>query len=180
MLPDVSNFYDADALLQKCSKTYKELASQVIKEGGYKIIYEQQEWLGCWYPDRRIVAIRPDVKGPLMVSVIAYEIANASKNGEKINTDVDARFGVISQEQFVERHETIEWQALYLHYKILKEIDTMFGDIPEEMFCFSVTTLKKTIQSCAPPDKKAYLITQNESGHSEHYRKWYLRQRGLI
>lgn len=174
---DVLTFREADLLLKKSSATYKEITDFVRNNGGYGIISENMtEFFGCWDAGRRVVTIRTEVRGAQMVSVLAFEMTNAFQQSEHDRIDIDARNGIISQEQFVERHETVEWNGQLLHDKILRELHDALGELPEEMFIFCTAPIK-TLKSCPPPDLESFLKAQNDSGHSDHYRRWYIIQR---
>ena len=174
---DVLTFEAADFMLKKRSKTYQKLADFVTNHGGYQITSEKQEWYGFWHLGRRAISIRPDVKGALMVSVLAFEMTNAFQSNEHLKIDKDARNGRINQKQFVERHETVEYQGALVHCKILKELSYVFGELPEEMFILNKPPNKKDLTSWIFPDVKSFLKAQNDSGHSDHYKRWYFHQR---
>ncbi len=175
---DGLSFEAANSLLIKSSKTYRKMFDYLTCHGDFQIISEKTTaYYGCWDAGRRVIRIGPDVKGALMVSVLAFEVTNAFQTNEHEKVDDDARKRLIKQEQFVERHETIEYQGLVMHCQVLKELNNAFGDLPEEMFILCKPPDKKVLVSWIPPDKKSYLKAQNESGHSDHYRRWYFQQR---
>lgn len=171
------SFEDADILLKKRSRTYRNMSERINGSGGYGFTRESQQYYGCWDAGRRLIAFRPDVRGALMVSVLAFEMNNAYNVNEHMKIDEDAREKRIDQEQFVEGHETIGYQGQLAHYWILKELNSAWGKLPEEMFIFS-DVHQKTLAAYTPPDRESYLRAQNASGHSDHYRREYLRQIG--
>jgi hypothetical protein len=182
---DGLSFRAADSLLKESSNTYRQIAVYVKSHGGYHIVSEKAtEYFGCWFGDRRVVTIRPEVKGALMVSVLAFEMTNAFQSDEHLKVDADARNGLINQKQFVKSHETIEYQGQVMHCQILKELHSVLGELPQEMFIFMDPKIRKILvpfgpKFWVPPDLKSFLKAQNESGHSEHYRRWYLKQKSL-
>ena len=145
------SFEVADSLLKESSKTYRQITDHVTSHGGYQINSEKTtEYYGCWLGERRVVTIRPEVKGALMVSVLAFEMTNAFQTDEHIKVDVQARNGLINQEQFVEAHETIEYQGQVMHFQILKELNKFFGKLPEEMFIFWTGQFRKSWIALGP------------------------------
>ena len=172
-------YEDADSLLRKFSKTFANMADYVRSHGGYRIATEDTEFFGCWFGERRLITLRHDVKGARMVSVLAFEMTNAFQNLEHLKVDKDARKGLLSMEQFVEMHETIEYQGQLMHCQVIKELSSVFGDLPKEMFIVNVPPNKKDLTSWVLPDFEAVLKAQNDSGHSDFYRRFYHYQRGF-
>jgi hypothetical protein len=172
-------YEDADSLLRKFSKTYENMADYVKSHGGYRIATEDTEFFGCWFSGRRLITLRPDVKGARMVSVLAFEMTNAFQNYEHLKVDRDARNGLLNMEQFVERHETIEYHGQLMHYQVIKELSSVFGELPKEMFILNIPPNKKDLTSWIFPDLETVLKAQNDAGHSDFYRRWYPYQRGF-
>lgn len=172
-------YEDADSLLRKFSKTYENMADYVRSRGGYQIATEETEFFGCWFGERRLITFRHDVNGARMVSVLAFEMTNAFQNYEHLKVDKDTRNGLLNMEQFVEMHETIEYHGQLMHYQVIKELSSVFGELPEEMFILNTPPNKKDLTSWVFPDLEAVLKAQNDSGHSDFYRRWYPYQRSF-
>lgn len=173
-LPSFASDKDADAWLRSKSPSYDSMANEVDRRGGYTFrSWDQPRGTVVHENGTRYIQLNPGLKGGERLSILIFEITNAFQDTKHIEIDQQARTGAIENaEVFALRHELIECDGLRYHRDVLSELDKFLGGIPREMLTW-INPRLTTFDSYRLPLVHDYLESQNKSGHTDHYRKYF-------
>jgi hypothetical protein len=173
-LPSFASDKDADAWLRSKSPSYDSMVREVDRRGGYTFrSWDQPRGTVVHEKGTRYIQLNPALKGGERLSILIFEITNAFQDTKHIEIDQQARTGVIKNaEVFALRHELIEYDGLRYHRDVLSELDKFPGGIPREMLTW-INPRLATLVSYRLPLVHDYLESQNKSGHTDHYRKYF-------
>jgi len=172
-----------DKWLREASTTY----AMIVKD-----IESRKDLRGFRFADRKDIArgnlawvggflevqLNPKLSGPLRISVLIFEMANAYRNPDHREIDRAVDEGYIrTPQEFGLAHQMLEYEAMRLHRTILVEIESRAGTLPADFFCLVVPAPPSAAEYRLPP-LYVYLKTQKESGHTAHYYRWFRRRRG--
>ena len=173
-LPSFASDKDADAWLRSKSPSYDSMVREVDRRGGYSFrSWDQPRGTVVHENGTRYIQLNPALKGGERLSILIFEITNAFQDTKHIEIDQQARTGAIKNaEVFALRHELIEYDGLRYHRDVLSELDKFPGGIPREMLTW-INPRLTTLVSYRLPLVHDYLESQNKSGHTDHYRKYF-------
>ena len=173
-LPSFPSDKDADAWLRSRSPSYDSMVREVDRRGGYTFrSWDQPRGTVVHENGTRYIQLNPALKGGERLSILIFEITNAFQDTKHIEIDQQARTGAIKNaEVFALRHELIEYDGLRYHRDVLSELDKFLGGIPREMLTW-INPRLTTLVSYRLPLVHDYLESQNKSGHTDHYRKYF-------
>lgn len=169
---------ESDAWLRDNSVTYAKLVQEINGTNnvrGYRFTGKDEVRRGmvAWVDGYLEIQLNPALSGPDRLTTLIFEVANAARSREHQQIDFAADEGLIrTQEEFGLAHEMIEYEALRLHRQVLIEIESRGGPLPAEFFYF-VAPAPSSIKDYQLPDLCAYLRSQQESGHTAHYYKYF-------
>ena len=174
---------EVDKWLCKASATYAMMVKDIEsrkKLRGYR--FASSEDIACgnmaWVDGFLEIQLHPKLSGPLRVSVLIFEMANAFRNPEHQEIDRAVDEGYIqTPEEFGLAHEMLEYEAMRFHRAVLLEIAPRTGTLPAGFF-FLVIPTPLSAAEYRLPRLCTYLKTQKESGHTAHYYRWFHRRRG--
>lgn len=172
-----------DRWLSEASPAYAMMAKAVRSRKslrGYRIVGREDIPAGnvAWVDGFLEIQLNPKLAGPLRISILAFEMANAYRNPDhqEIDRAVDEGY-ITTQEEFGLAHEMLEYEAMRLHRTVLVEIEQRAGTLPEGFF-YLVTPAPPSAARYQLPALYTYLKTQRQSGHTAHYYRWFHRRRG--
>ena len=175
---------ETDKWLRDNSVSYAKLVEDIKNTKdvrGYRFAVKENVRRGMveWVDGYLEIQLNAELSGADRATTLIFEIANASRNHDHQQIDLATDEGLIqTPEEFGLAHEMIEYEALRLHRQILIEIESRGGPLPTEFFYF-VTPAPRSIKDYQLPDLFQYLKTQKESGHTDHYYKFFhLRKSG--
>ena len=175
---------ETDRWLRDNSATYRRIVDDIKSRTdvrGYRFAVKEDVRRGMVVrlDDYLEIQMNPTLSGASRVTILIFEMANASRHRDHEQIDLAADDGLIrTPEEFALTHEMIEYEALRLHRQILIEIDSRAGPLPTEFFCF-VSPAPRFAKDYRLPDLSQYLKAQRESGHTDHYYKlFHLRRSG--
>jgi hypothetical protein len=173
---------EADQWLRDASATYAMMVEDIESRKnlrGYRFVSKEDVTAGCvaWVDGVLEIQLHPKLEGPLRVSVLIFEMANAYRNPEHQEIDRAVDEGYIrTPEEFGLAHEMLEYEAMRYHQAALKEIESRTGALSPEFF-YLVTPAPPSAAEYRLPRLYTYLKTQRESGHTAHYYRWFHRRR---
>jgi hypothetical protein len=182
-LPTFDSDQAAHHWLKKNSPYYNLMAAEVERRGG--LVFGDLENRsggmlenGTGRAKSRILLAR-DLKGAQRLSIQIFELTNAYQQRLHDEVDERARRGAIeTPAEFGLLHELIEYDGLRYHRFVLAELDAVLdGGIPREMLTW-VNPKLTNLASYELPLAFEYVKAQAESGHTEHYHRWFWRQKG--
>jgi len=174
---------DVDEWLREASATYAMMVKDIESRKnlrGYR--FASSEDIACgnvaWVDGSLEIQLHPELSGPLRVSVLIFEMANAYRNPEHQEIDRAVDEGYIqTPEEFGLAHEMLEYEAMRFHRAVLLEIASRTGALPTDFF-FLVIPAPSSALEYRLPRLCTYLKTQKDSGHTAHYYRWFHRRRG--
>lgn len=181
-LPLARSDVEVDAWLQRASATYARMLREIRARPEVVDLrwVETAEVADAAVASREgvlEVQLSPGLKGARRISLIAFELANAYRNREHQAIDRAVDSGLItSAAEFGLAHELYEYEALRLHRQILIELEERTGSLPAEMFM--IRPAPPSARESQLPDLLHYLKTQRDTGHTDHYRRWFERRAG--
>ena len=174
---------EADKWLSGASTTYATIVKDIEARKnlrGYRFASNKEIACGnvAWVNGTLEIQLHPKLSGPLRVSVLIFEMANAYRNPEHQEIDRAVDEGYIqTPEEFGLAHEMLEYEAMRFHRAVLQEIEPRTGTLPADFF-FLVIPAPPSAEEYRLPRLYTYLKTQRESGHTAHYYRWFHRRRG--
>lgn len=173
-LPLFASDMEADTWLRSMSPSYASMAKEIDRRGGYSFrSWDQKRGTVVHENGNRYIQLNPALKGAERLSILIFEITNAFQDTKHLKIDEAARTGAIDNaEVFALRHELIEYDGLRYHRDVLLDLDKSLGDIPREMLTW-INRQLTTLESYRLPLAHDYLESQNRSGHTDHYRKYF-------
>ncbi len=174
---------EVDKWLREASATYAMMVKDIESREnlrGYRFAASRDIACGnvAWVDGSLEIQLHPKLSGPLRVSVLIFEMANAYRNPEHQEIDRAVDKGYIrTPEEFGLAHEMLEYEAMRFHRAVLLEIESQAGALPADFF-FLVIPAPQSATEYRLPRLYTYLKTQKESGHTAHYYRWFHRRRG--
>lgn len=182
-LPVFESDQAAHLWLKKHSPYYKLMAAEVEKRGElvFGTLEDRSGGMvenGVGLPGSRILLAK-DLKGAQRVSILIFELTNAYQQRLHDEVDKRARSGAIATpEEFGLLHELIEYDGLRYHRFVLAELDAVLeGGIPREMLAW-INPKLTNLASYELPLAFEYVKAQAEGGHTDHYHRWFWKQKG--
>jgi len=173
---------EIDRWLCEASPTYAMMAKDVRSRRGLRgcrIVDREDVAAGnvAWVDGFLEIQLSPKLSGPLRVSILAFEMANAYRNPDHLQIDRAVDQGhITTPEEFGLAHEMLEYEAMRLHRTVLLEIERRAGTLPAGFF-YLVTPAPPSAAQYRVPALCTYLKTQKQSGHTAHYYRWFHRRR---
>lgn len=174
---------EVDEWLREASATYAIMVKDIKSRKnlrGYRFTSSKEIACGnvAWVNGALEIQLHPKLSGPLRISVLIFEMANAYRNPEHQEIDRAVDEGYIqTPEEFGLAHEMLEYEAMRFHRAVLQEVESRTGTLPADFF-FLVIPAPPSAEEYRLPRLYTYLKTQRESGHTAHYYRWFHRRRG--
>jgi len=173
---------ETDRWLRDNSATYAKLVEDIDSNKdfrGYRFAAKEDVRRGmvAWSDGCLEIQLNPKLSGADRVTTLIFEIANAARFRDHQQIDLAADEGLIrTPEEFGLAQEMVEYEALRVHRQVLVELDARAGPLPAEFFYF-VSPLPSSMKDYQLPDLYAYLRSQKESGHTDHYYQCFHRRK---
>jgi hypothetical protein len=179
-LPGFSSDREADAWFRSHSAYYRVLAEAVDAAGGYDFEVGGPEVLGglAWFENGRgHIAMNPVLTGAGRYSILIFEVTNLFQERKHQEVADRVRKGELTDPAvFGLLRESIEYDGIHMHFRVLRELQSSLGTIPPEMITW-ISTTAKTFADYRPPLAYEYLKAQQAGGHTAHYIKLYEKHR---
>lgn len=178
-LPEFSSDQDADRWFREHSSSYRNMAEVVEAAGGYTIgVTEEMPGGVAYYKGGRgYIELNNTLKGPHRFSILIFEVTNLYQEKKHRQVTDRVRRGEIEiPTEFAMLRESIEYDGIHLHYKVLKELEPVLDSIPAEMITWLSSTAK-TYAGYQVPCAYEYMKAQLASGHTSHYVKLFEKHR---
>jgi hypothetical protein len=178
-LPDFKSDQAADSWLRENSASYKSMAEVLEKSGGYSIEPSSRipGGLAYYLEGKGRIELSDTLKGAHRVSVLIFEITNLFQERKHREVTDRVRRGELNDAlKFGLLRESIEYDGLRLHLKVLVDLKPSLGIIPAEMITW-ISSNAKTFADYQLPYAYDYLKAQEASGHTAHYLKLFEKHR---
>ena len=178
-LPTFSSDEAADAWFRRHSASYRSMAETVDLAGSYSVEANPEIAGGlAWFENGRgHIAINPSLTGPVRFSILLFEVTNLFQESKHQEVAERVRRGELDNPaRFALLRESIEFDGISLHYKVLQELQTTIRTIPAEMITW-ISSTARTFADYQPPLAYDYLKAQEASGHTAHYLKLFEKHR---
>lgn len=169
---------ETDQWLRQASPMYATMVKDIESRDdvrGYRFATKEDISAGnvSWVDGFMEIQLSADLAGPLRITTLIFEMANAYRSPEHQAIDLAADKGLIrTPEEFGLAHEIYEYEALRLQRQVLIEIESRAGALPKDFF-YLITPPPDSAVDYRLPGLYQYLKTQQESGHTAHYHRWF-------
>jgi hypothetical protein len=176
--PTFTTDAQADGWLRENSPFYAIMASDIDKRGGYSFrSWSEARGTVIEEEGKRFIQLNPSLAGAERVSILIFEMTNAYQHEHHQEIDTRARTGAIDNPiEFGLMHELIEYDGLRYHRKVLVDLDHVLKGIPRPMLTWIDPGLTG-LETYELPRAFAFVEAQAKSGHTEHYRRWFWKQK---
>jgi hypothetical protein len=151
----------------------------VAAAGGYSFEANSEIAGGLsWFEnDRGHIALNPSLTGPGRFSILIFELTNLFQESKHQEVAERVRGGELNNPAvFALLRESIEYDGIRLHHKVLQELQATIRTVPPEMITW-ISSTARTFSDYQPPLAHEYFKAQEASGHTAHYLNLFEKHR---
>ena len=176
-VPSFASDSDADRWLRDHSPAYREMAVAVDQRWGctFGVTTNAPGGLAYLRDGRGHIDLNDRLQGARRVSIIAFEMTNLFQQDRHEEITSRVRRGELRDAtEFALLRETVEYDGLRLHRRVLEDLERDTGPLPPEMITWASSTATN-LAGYALPYAYDYLKAQQAGGHTDHYRRLFER-----